>query len=127
MGTMTTLEYDVSDGEEWCEYFDRISRECRRLVNEGRMPDTEALDGFLVDSAALLRQVRHDVAAARRQGTSRTITSLSITKEEYKRLIDIRESVLNLLEILEMRGAVKLDRSDGVARMVAALTTGSYA
>lgn len=127
MGTMTTLEYNVSDGEEWCDYFDRINVECRRLVSEGRMPDTQALDGFLVDSAALRRQVRNDVTVARGRGATTTITEVSLTKEEYKRLIDIRESVLNLLQILEMRGAVKLDRTEGVGRMVAALTTGTYA
>jgi hypothetical protein len=127
MGTMTTLEYDISDGQEWCDYFDRISVECRRLVTEGRMPDTEALDGFMADSAALLRQVRHDIVAAQGRGATTTTTAVSLTKEEYKRLIDIRESVLNLLQILEMRGAVKLNRTEGVGRMVVALTAGTFA
>ena len=127
MGTMTTLEYDVSDGQEWIDYFDRISVECRRLMAEGRMPDTEALDGFLADSSALLRQVRQDIATARSRGIKTTTTAVSLTAEEYRRLLDIRESVLNLLQILEMRGAVKLDRSEGVGRMVAALTTGTFA
>ena len=126
MGTMTTLEYDISDGQEWCDYFDRIERECRRLVAEGRMPDTAALDGFLADSGELLRQVRHDIVSARGRGAKSTITAVSLTKEEYKRLIDMRESVLNLLQILEMRGAVKLDRTEGVGRMVVALTTGTF-
>lgn len=127
MGMLTTLEYDVSDGEEWIAYFTRIEGECRRLVSEGRMPDTEALDGFLRDSTDLVRQVRHDVAAARQRGASTTTTSLSLSKEEYKRLIEIREHVLNLMQILEMRGAMKLDRSEGVGRMVAAITNGPYA
>jgi hypothetical protein len=123
---MTTLEYDISDGMEWCDYFDRISSECRRLMSEGRMPDTEALDGFLADSSALLRQVRQDVASARARGAKTTVSSISLTSEEYKRLLAMRESVLNLLQILEMRGAVKLDRSEGVGRMVAALTNGPF-
>jgi hypothetical protein len=123
---MTTLEYDVSDGQAWCDYFDRISGECRRLVAEGRMPDTEALDGFLADSAVLRRQVIADIASARARGAQTAVTTVSLTKEEYRRLIDIRESVLNLLQILEMRGAVKLERSEGVGRMVAALTNGAF-
>jgi hypothetical protein len=123
MGTLTSTEYDIDEGEEWCNYFDRISRECRRLVTEGRMPDTDALDAFLADSAAVLRQVRLDVAAARGRGAKTTISQVSLTKEEYQRLIDLRESILNLLQILEMRGAVDLNRTEGVGRVVAALTT----
>ncbi|MCU1588731.1 MAG: hypothetical protein JWN31_2224 [Frankiales bacterium] len=126
MGTMTTLEYDISDGQEWVDYFNRISGECRRLVAEGRMPDTEAVDGFLADSAALLRQVKEDIATARSRGAKTAITAVNLTAEEHRRLIDIRESVLNLLQILEMRGAVQLDRTEGVGRMVAALTTGTF-
>jgi hypothetical protein len=126
MGTMTTLEYDISDGQEWCDYFDRIERECRRLVAEGRMPDTAALDGFLADSGELLRQVRHDIVTARGHGATSTTSSITLSTEEYKRLMDMRESVLNLLQILEMRGAVKLDRTEGVGRMVAALTQGPF-
>ena len=126
MGTLTSHEYDVADAQEWCDYFDRISGECRRLVSEGRMPDTDALDAFLADSAAVLIQVKKDIGDARGRGAKSTRTSVSLSNEEHKRLLAMRESVLNLLEILEMRGAVKLDRTDGVARTVAALTTGTY-
>lgn len=126
MGALVTQEYDVSDAQEWCAYFDRISGECRRLVAEGRMPDTEALDAFLADSAALLHNVRRDVAAAKATGATTAQSSVSLTHEEYKRLMSMRESVLNLLEILEIRGAVKLERTDGVARMVGAMTNGTF-
>lgn len=126
MGTLTSHEYDIAEGQEWCDYFDRVSGECRRLVSEGRMPDTEALDGFLADSAAVLHQVRKDVADARARGAKTTRTAVTLTNEEHKRLLSMRESVLNLLEILEMRGAVNLDRTEGVGRVVAALTTGPF-
>jgi hypothetical protein len=126
MGTLTTLEYDISDAQEWTDYFERINRECRRLVTEGRMPDTDALDGFLADSAELLRQVRIDVSAARSRGAKTAVSAITLSKEEYKRLLAMRESVLNLLQILEMRGAVNLNRTEGVGRMVAALTGGPF-
>ena len=126
MGTLTSHEYDIADAQEWCDYFERVSVECRRLVSEGRMPDTDALDAFLADSAAVRIQVQKDIAAARGRATKTTSTAVSLSNEEYKRLISMRESVLNLLEILEMRGAVNLDRSEGVGRMVAALTSGEF-
>jgi hypothetical protein len=126
MGTLTSHEYDIAEGQEWCDYFERVSVECRRLVSEGRMPDTDALDAFLADSAAVRIQVQKDIADARARGAKTTHTAVSLSNEEHKRLLAMRESVLNLLEILEMRGAVNLDRSEGVGRMVVALTTGAF-
>lgn len=126
MGTLSTQPYDVSEGQQWCDYFDRIISECRRLIAAGRMPDTEALDAFLSDSGGVLRQVRQDVVTARARGEQTTTTQVGLTNEEHKRLLAMSESILNLLQILEMRGAVQLDRSEAVGRVAASIVGGSY-
>lgn len=127
MGTLTSDEYDVEEGREWCAYFDRISKECRRLMAEGRMPDSEGIEGFLSDAGMVLHQVRADLAAASAKGEKTTRTSIRLSNEEYKRLTSMNESILNLLQILEIRGAVVLDRTDAVGRVARAIVGGHFA
>jgi hypothetical protein len=127
MGTLTSDEYDVEEGREWCAYLDRVTKECRRLIAEGRVPESEGLDGFLADSEVVLQQVRIDVASAASRGEKTITTSVRLTSEEYKRLLSMNESILNLLQILEMRGAVALDRSDAVGRVARAIIGGQFA
>jgi hypothetical protein len=126
MGTLTTQPYDVTEGQEWCDYFERLLQECQRLIGEKRMPDTDGLDAFMHDSGLVMQQVRRDVVAARGRGVTTTQTSVDLTNEEYTRMLSINESVLNLLLILEMRGAVSLQRTDSVARVAAAIDAGEF-
>lgn len=127
MGTLTSDAYDVQEGREWCAYVERVSKECRRLIAEGRVPDSEGLDGFLADSGLVLQQVKRDVAAATGRGDKTVRTSVQLSPEEHKRLLNMNESILNLLQILEMRGAVSLDRSDAVGRVAGAIVGGQFA
>ena len=127
MGTLTSDEYDVDEAREWCAYLDRVTKECHRLMAEGRLPESDGVDGFLSDSGVVLQQVRMDIAAATGRGERTTRTAVRLTTEEYKRLLSMNESVLNLLQILEMRGAVVLDRSDAVGRVARAIIGGEFA
>lgn len=127
MGTLTSDEYAVEEGREWCAYLDRVTKECRRLISEGRVPDSEGLDGFLADSGVVLQQVRMDVASAASRGEQTVRTAVRLSTEEYKRLLNMNESILNLLQILEMRGAVILDRTDAVGRVARAIVGGEFA
>ena len=126
MGTLTTEPYDVAEGQEWCDYFERLITQCRRLIGEGRVPDTTGLDAFLAESAQVMHQVRRDVTAARAKGLATTRTVATMTTEEHKRMLSVSDSILNLLQILEMRGAVSLQRTDAVARVAAAIDAGAF-
>ncbi|MCU1588568.1 MAG: hypothetical protein JWN31_2061 [Frankiales bacterium] len=126
MGTLTTQPYDVAEGQEWCDYFERLLGECQRLIGEKRMPATDGLDAFLHDSNLVMHQIRRDVVAARGRGEKTTATAVDLTNEEYRRLMSISESILNLLLILEMRGAVSLQRSEAVGRVAAAIDAGAF-
>jgi hypothetical protein len=126
MGTLTTEPYDVAEGQEWCDYFERLTGECRRLIAEQRMPDTSEIDLFLSDSTVVMQQMRHDITLAKATGQKTLQSSVPLTAEEHKRLLTISDSVLNLLLILEMRGAVELQRTEGVARVAAAIDAGAF-
>lgn len=126
MGTLTTQPYDVAEGQEWCDYFERLLGECQRLIGEKRVPDTEAMDAFMHDSRLVMQQIRRDVTAARGRGEKTTQTRVDLTKEEHTRMISISDSILNLLLILEMRGAVSLQRSEAVGRVAAAIDAGEF-
>ncbi len=126
MGTLTTKPYDVAEGQEWCDYFQRLLGECQRLIGEKRVPDTEGLDAFLHDSNLVMQQIRRDVTTARGRGDKSTQTAVSMTNEEHKRMISISDSILNLLLILEMRGAVSLQRSEAVGRVATAIDAGEF-
>lgn len=126
MGTLTSQPYDVAEGKEWCDYIERVLSECRRLMAEGRMPDSEGIDAFLADVPHVVQQVRRDVTSAAVRGESPIQTSVSMTSEEHKRLISMSESILNLLQILEIRKAVVLDRTPAVGRVAAAIVGGTF-
>ena len=126
MGTLTSKPYDVAEGVAYCDYLERIIRECRRLMSEGRMPDSDTTDAFLGDVGRIVRQVRLDVATAKSRG-SRTVTSaITMTNEEHKRLDSLSESMLNLLQILELRKAVVLDRTDAIGRVASAFAEADF-
>lgn len=127
MGTLTSQPYDVAEGEAYCAYLERITGECRRLMTEGRMPDSETTDAFLSDVGRIVRQVRLDTATARSRGERTICSAISMTNEERKRLDSLSESMLNLLQILELRGAVVLDRTDAVSRVAAAFAGADFA
>jgi hypothetical protein len=126
MGTLSTNEYDVAEAKQWCDYLDRIVGECRRLMTEKRVPESDTLDAFLEDSEVVLRTVKRDVSAAAARGDITARTDISMTSEEHKRLVSMSESMLNLLQILELRKAVVLDRTEAVGRVAAAIVGGTF-
>lgn len=73
-----------------------------------------------------MHEVRRDVGLASAQRRSRTRTEVRMSAEEHKRITHMSESVRNLLEILELRKAVVLDRTPSVARVADALLTGAW-
>ena len=74
----------------------------------------------------MLRTVKRDVSTASARGEKTTATAISMTAEEHKRLISMSESMLNLLQILEMRKAVILDRTEAVGRVAGAIVGGAF-
>lgn len=126
MGTLASQPYDVAEGAAYCEYLERITKECRRLMAEGRMPDSDTTDAFLSDVGRIVRQVRIDIGTARATGQKTLRSAVTMTEQEHKRLDSLSESMLNLLQILELRKAVVLDRTDAVGRVAAAFAGAEF-
>ena len=126
MGTLVSHDYDTAEGQEYAAYLERILGECRRLRAEGRLPDSGGVVGFLDDCETILQAVRRDVALARSRGAARTRSEIDLSPEEHGRITAMGDSVLSLLEVLELRQAVVLDRTPAVGRVVDALLTGTY-
>ena len=126
MGLLTSQEFDVAEGAAYCDYLERITKECRRLMAEGRIPDSDTTDAFLADVGRIVRQVRIDIGTAKATGQETIRSSVTMTNEEHKRLDSLSESMLNLLQILELRKAVVLDRTDAVSRVAAAFAGAEF-
>ena len=126
MGTLISNRYDVAEGREWCDYLERVIGECHRLRGEGRLPESAGLDPYLDDIGMIVRQVRSDVVLGAARGEREVTTSVGLTAEEHKRLVMMSESLRTLLEILELRKAVVLDRTPAVGRVAAALVEGQF-
>ena len=126
MGQLACEPYDVDEGREYVGYLDHVLRECDRLLAVGRLPDSEAMRAFLDHAHVVLDHVRHDVAeaGATQQRTVRTV--LTLTLDEHRRMVSMNESIKTLLEILEFRQAVQLNRTDAVGRVAAAIQEGSF-
>lgn len=126
MGTLTSTAYDVTEGREYVGYLDRVLKECVRLRAEGRLPDGESVDAFLDDAQLVLHAVRQDVASASARGVSTIQSQVRLTAEEHKRYLTMGESLRNLLEILELRKALVLDRTPAVGRVAESFYAGTF-
>jgi hypothetical protein len=126
MGTLISEPYSVVEGQEYVAYLDRVLGECQRLLREGRLPDAEGIVGFLEDAQPVLQRVRRDVAAATATGETTIRSNVDLTTQEYQRYQTMGESVRNLLEILEMRDALVLNRTESVARVADAFQRGEF-
>jgi len=126
MGTLISKPYSVVEGQEYAEYLDRVLGECRRLLREGRLPDAEGIVAFLDDAQLVLQRVRRDVAAASGTGAVSTQSRVDLSQQEYNRYLAMGDSVRNLLEILEMRDALVLNRTEAVGRVAEAFASGEF-
>jgi hypothetical protein len=127
MGTLTSQPYLVSEGQAYVAYLENLLGQCRKLLAEGRLPDADGVADVLDVADVVLRRVHLDTSAAATRGEQRITTTMPMTQGELKRLLTIAESMLNLLEILEIRQALEFNRTDAVARVGEAIYGGVYA
>lgn len=126
MGELVTAAYTVSDGEEYVTYLTHLVAECERLRAEGRVPDTEAILVFFDDLRTAKRLVRQDVTAATSRGEQSVVTRMPMPAADYQRMNSMNDSVRGLLEILQLRKAVDLQRTAGSERVALAFREGTY-
>ena len=126
MGELVTKPYSTSDGTEYVAYLQHIISECERLTKEGRLPDDGSVLSFFDDVRMITAQVRGDVARAASRGEQQVVSRFQMTRGDHRRLTTMSESVGNLLEILELRGAVALHRTEGSIRAAEAVRTGQF-
>jgi hypothetical protein len=126
MGTLTSQPYLVAEGQEYVGYLENLLGQCSTLLAEGRLPDAEGVADVLAIAEVVLRRVRLDTSSAAARGERQVVTTMTMTEAELKRLLTIGESMLSLLEILEIRKALEFNRTDAVARVGEAIYGGVY-
>ena len=126
MGRLVTRAFDVAEGQEYVEYLERVLDECVGLVDEGRLPDTEEMTRFLEVERDCLVQLRRDVRLAAAQGETQVVSEIPMDEQEHARMLTMNDTVANLLQILEYRQALELNRSEAVARVSQAILGGTY-
>lgn len=127
MGTLTSQPYLVSEGQEYVAYLEHLLPQLRGLIAQGRVPDADGVGDFLDHTELVQRRVRLDTSSAAERGEVRITTKMSVNEAELKRFLTIGESILNLLEILEIRQALEFNRTEAVARVGEAIYAGVYA
>ncbi|HVV77290.1 MAG TPA: hypothetical protein VHC43_14765 [Mycobacteriales bacterium] len=127
MGTFTSQPYLPSDAKEFLEYMQRMMGEVSRLQREGRLPDDTGTNTLLDFWRRMVTQVRLDTSKVSAMSTTPIVTSWEMSEAEYKRTWAHYDTVLSLLEILDLRGAVKLEASPGVMKVITALYKGTLA
>jgi hypothetical protein len=126
VGRLVTCAFDVEDGQEYVSYLDRVLDECVALARQGRLPDTEEVSRFLDVERACLVQLRRDVGLAAARGDAQVVSEIPMDEQEHARMLAMNDTVANLLQILEYRQALELNRSDAVARVSKAILGGTY-
>jgi hypothetical protein len=126
MGTLISQPYALADGQEYVGYLEHVIAESQRLIAEGRMPSDEGLVAFFEDAQHVLGQVRRDVNAATAAGQPTVQSHVDFTAQEYARYRAMGESARTLLEILALRDALVLNRTEAVARVADAFTGAQF-
>ncbi len=124
MGQLRTEPYSVAEGREYAAYLDHVQAECNRLVGIGRLPDTDDVAWFTDLAGQVGNQIRRDVDAA--GALSQTSSAIPMTAADYSRMRTMNDSMRNLLEILEMRQALALNRTPACARVSDAVQNGTF-
>jgi hypothetical protein len=126
MGRLVTKPYDPVEGAEYADYLEHISREADRLRREGRLPDNETVMSFFDDVRGVVQQVRDDSSRATARGERQVVTTIQLSSADYRRIMSMSESMGTLLEILEMRQAVDMKRTEGTTRVATAVREGTF-
>ena len=124
MATFTSQPYQAQDAKEFLDYMQRMMGEVARLQREGRVPDDTGTNTLLDFWRSMVAHVRSDSGKVSAASKTPITTSWEMTEAEYQRTWAHYDTILSLLEILDMRGAVKLEASEGVMRVITALYKG---
>jgi hypothetical protein len=127
MGTFSSQPYQAADAKEFLEYMQRMMGEVARLQKEGRIPDDTGTNTLLDFWRAMVSRVRIDSSKVGASSSTPITTSWEMSQPEYDRTWAHYDTILSLLEILDIRGAVKLEASPGVMRVITALYKGKLA
>lgn len=127
MATFTSLPYQAQDAKEFLDYMQRMMGEVTRLQREGRIPDDPGTNSLLDFWRTMVSHVRVDAGKVPATSNTPITTSWEMTEGEYQRTWAHYDTILSLLEILDLRGAVKLEASPGVMRVITALYKGKLA
>lgn len=127
MSTFSSQPYQASDAKEFLDYMQRMMGEVTRLQREGRIPDDTGTNQLLDFWRSMVTRVRADVGKVSVTAKTPITTSWEMSEAEYQRTWAHYDTILSLLEILDLRGAVKLEASPGVMRVITALYKGKLA
>jgi hypothetical protein len=127
MSTFTSQPYQVQDAQEFLDYMQRMMGEMARLQREGRVPDDTGTNTLLDFWRTMVTHVRSDAGKVSASSKTPITTSWEMTDSEYQRTWAHYDTILSLLEILDLRGALKLEASPGVMRVITALYKGKLA
>jgi hypothetical protein len=126
MGQLVSAPYDVAEGQEYASYIAHITSESERLLREGRLPESDGVHTYFDGLRMVLRQVRRDVELASARQETFAVSTFTMTAAEHTHLLSMNEGVRTLLEILEMRQAMELNRTPAVGRVAAAIVGGTF-
>jgi hypothetical protein len=124
MATFTSRPYLPQEGRDFLDYMQRMMGEVDRLQREGRIPDDTGTNTLLDFWRTMVARVRVDVSKVPPTSQKPITTSWEMTDAEYRRTWSHYDTILSLLEILDLRGAVKLEASPGVMRVIQSLYKG---
>jgi hypothetical protein len=125
MSTFTSQPYLPQDASDFLDYMQRMMGEIARLQVEGRVPDDTGTNNLLAFWRTLIAQVRKDIARVGVGSETEITSSIPMTEAEYKRNWAMYDTFLQLLQILDLRGAVDLEANDGVMRVIGAMYKGT--
>ena len=124
MSTFISQPYQAQDAKEFLDYMQRMFGEVGRLQDEGRIPNDAGTNALLTFWRTMVAHVRSDIGNVGVNSKNPVTTSWEMTAAEYQRTWAHYDTILSLLEILDLRGAVKLEASPGVMRVITALYKG---
>jgi hypothetical protein len=115
---------DVADAQEFDAYNTRLTGELQRMVADGSAKSVDGLDYFYDVSERLRIGIAEASQSAAAKGETSVTVRVPMTVAEHRMLGSLGASLQTYMEILEMRGKVDMQPSEGTIRAMTALMSG---
>ncbi len=126
MGRYQSSGLSVDGARAYVELASHLTQAMPSLIEEGKVPESEAVHEFLDIYIRVVAELRRQAEAAALAGRDQFDADLALTAHELRTYSDMSGSLGSLLQIMGMRGSLDVNVPASASQFAEALGAGSY-